>query len=142
MRKFCLLIALAAICCCCEDIFEKNISTRIVSVVSPLDSVVTPEGKVSFLWRPVSDATMYHLTIVSPSFERASMLIADTLLMTFSPSDTTMTDSEVSTKGVRFDCVMTEGVYQWRVKAMNNGYSSKENTLTLYVTNNPSIDKY
>ena len=100
----------------CKDIFDKDITARSVEVVAPADKAEAPEGEVTFLWKPVSYATGYHLTIVSPSFEHAAILIADTVMMN-------------DTLGVklRYRHLMPAGEYQWNIRALNSSYTTRDN---------------
>jgi len=91
----------------CEDVFEKNISSEQVILLTPPDSLVSTIVLQNFWWKEVPDADFYKLQIASPSFIHIRQLIADTTLY-----------------GNKFNCSLLPGTYEWRVKAANFGYET------------------
>lgn len=98
----------------CDDIFENDISNNKIEVVAPTDHAVVAQPKVTFLWRTMDGATAYHLTVVSPSFDNASIVVADTILR----ADSLRTPAQ-------YNCSLTNGNYQWSIRALNSAYSTK-----------------
>lgn len=116
---FLLSIALAS----CHAFFDKDIEERIVTVVAPVDGVSVPEGEVTFLWEPVNRADGYRLTVVSPSFAMAGLVVLDTLLV---GTDSTQVATVFRQK-------LKEGRYQWNIRGWNPSYYTQDRILDLYV---------
>lgn len=106
----------------CEDIFEKDISKERIILLSPPDSLVTTIMLQSFWWEEVEGADYYTLQIVSPSFSQIIQLLTDT--------------NVYSTK---FNFSLLPGIYEWRVKAVNFGYSSPFSVNRLIIDSTPDI---
>ena len=79
-RTACALLFLLSLLSGCDDIFEQDIDRARIEVVAPKHDAHIEAGEVTFLWRPLSGARSYRLTVVSPSFARASRVWADTTL--------------------------------------------------------------
>lgn len=106
----------------CDDIFEQDIDRARIEVVAPKHDAHIEAGEVTFLWRPLSGARSYRLTVVSPSFARASRVWADTTLRV---------DSLHAAD--RFSLTLDEGDYQWSLQAFNGVYRSEESVYSLRV---------
>ena len=121
MKRFFILPLLLLTCAAC-DILEEDISKDPVRVIAPTDKARIEAGLVQFRWQGVQYATGYEFTLVSPSFEYADRLIADTVIYA---------DSLFRSYGL--DTTLRAGRYQWRVTAFNSGYNSvgEINTLTV-----------
>lgn len=91
----------------CEDIIEKDISNEVITIISPKDSLQTESSNVGFYWGEIDGATAYQLQLVTTSFEEIRSFTADTTL------NSNYYETQLST-----------GKYQWRVKAVNNGYET------------------
>ncbi len=123
MKKVILLSFLAAIAMVsCEKFGEKNITKKVVVLLSPTqnqsDSILTK----LFWWEEVEGADSYHLQVVSTTFDNITTLAVDTLI-----------------SGVKFQLTMTPGEYQWRVRAENGAYESPWTTYNLTITNTNSL---
>jgi len=123
MKKLIVLSFLAAIALVsCEKFGEKNITKKVVVLLSPTqnqsDSILTK----LFWWEEVEGADSYHLQVVSTSFDNITTLAVDTLI-----------------SGVKFQLTMTPGEYQWRVRAENGAYESPWTTYNLTITNTSSL---
>ncbi len=101
---------------CDKIIGVKDISKSYISIIAPVHNSEVYSGSVTFSWNAVSDATKYQLQIGTPSFVNAVQIITDTLL-------------------VNTSCVvgLTEGEYEWRVKAINSEYETSYQTQILKV---------
>ena len=123
MKKVIVLSFLAAIALVsCEKFGEKNITKKVVVLLSPTqnqsDSILTK----LFWWEEVEGADSYHLQVVSTTFDNITKLAVDTLI-----------------SGVKFQLTMTPGEYQWRVRAENGAYESPWTTYNLTITNTTSL---
>ena len=116
MKRFFILPLLLLACGAC-DILEEDISKDPVRVIAPTDTV-------KFRWQGVEYATGYEFTLVSPSFEYADRLVADTVIYADSLS-----------RSYGFDATLCAGRYQWRVTAFNSGYNAVGEINTLTVVN-------
>jgi len=106
----------------CDDVFEKKLDGKAVTVVAPVDGTTVTEGTVTFLWVPMEGASGYHITVVSPSFEAAAIVVADTLLV----------DDSVTVRRM-FRQAFSAGDYQWSITAFNSAYSSAASIFDLHV---------
>ena len=104
-------------------ILEEDITDRKVGIVAPADGARVAAGAVRFVWRCVDGAAGYGFTVVSPSFDGAGRVAADTVIL----ADTM---SRVA------GCVVPlgEGDYEWSVTPFNSAYTGEPLTATLHVT--------
>ena len=65
-RTACALLFLLSLLSGCDDIFEQDIDRARIEVVAPKHDAHIEAGEVTFLWRPLSGARNYRLTVVSP----------------------------------------------------------------------------
>ena len=121
-RTACALLFLLPLLSGCDDIFEQDIDRARIEVVAPKHDAHIEAGEVTFLWRPLSGARNYRLTVVSPSFARASRVWADTTLR-----------ADSLHAAARFSLTLDEGDYQWSLQAFNGVYRSEESVYSLRV---------
>ena len=121
-RTVCALLFLLPLLSGCDDIFEQDIDRARIEVVAPKHDAHIEAGEVTFLWRPLSGARSYRLTVVSPSFARASRVWADTTLR-----------ADSLHAADRFSLTLDEGDYQWSLQAFNGVYRSEESVYSLRV---------
>lgn len=120
-RRLLILLALGLTAVGCE-ILEEDISGGRVRVLAPVDGAAVPEGTVVFSWEALDNASGYVFTLVSPSFDAAQRVMADTVIYA---------DSLARHFGCR--AVLAPGEYEWRVAGFNPGYKSREQQLSLTV---------
>lgn len=123
MKRFFIFSLLLLICVAC-DILEEDISKDRVRIIAPTDKALTEAGLVQFRWQGVEYATGYEFTLVSPAFEDADRLIADTVIY-----------ADTLARSYGFNATLQPGRYQWRVTAFNSGYNSLSEINTLNVVN-------
>jgi len=92
----------------CDEVFEQDVSKEQIILVAPSDSVVSADSMQKFAWEHIRPLADYQLQIVSPRFDSIITLYVDTIT-----ADNLV---EVTLK--------RERRYQWRVRAVNGGYSS------------------
>ena len=127
MKSFYPLFFLALSLWSCDDIFEQELDRARIEVVAPKDGTSIPSGEVTFLWRPLPGARTYRVTVVSPGFDQASRVWADTTLRV---------DSLHAAD--RFTLRLDEGDYQWSLSAANGAYRTPEQVYTLRVDPAPA----
>ena len=91
----------------CEDFIEKDITGKRVTVLAPPDGFISSSLTITFWWDELDGAEEYSLQVVQPGFSSVQNILVDTVL----------TDT-------RFVTTFNPGIYQWRIKAMNNGGDS------------------
>ncbi len=91
----------------CDEIFEEDISEDSIVVYSPKDNIVINDTVVTFYWDPMDYADQYNLQVVSPSFDSMKYLAIDSI---------------VEVNSISFS--LTDGDYEWRVKAENGYYET------------------
>jgi hypothetical protein len=90
----------------CAEALEKDLSKQTVRLVSPADNVIVADSSsLTFAWDSLTDAKRYRLQVVSPSFDSAVYLVADTT---------------VRQLFYTVPQVTVPGRYQWRVMGLNN----------------------
>ena len=99
----------------CEDVFEKDISEKFITLIAPSDSAVTTINDQTFMWTGVEGASGYNLQIVYPSYDKIQKIVLDTNL----------TDT-------RFDYILFSGDFQWSVVAFNNSSTTQEGYYQIY----------
>ena len=122
MKKYLAILLLPTMFCSCDDFFETDISKRSVDIIAPTSGACLPAGDVAFRWHAMERATGYRFTLVEPSFDKASRICADTLIMA---------DSVARTYGCTIP--LDSGEYEWSVEAFNTAYASKERVSSLTV---------
>lgn len=110
---FCIIIMVSS----CDDIIEKDISKRRISIISPSENFHSLKYNVLFWWNEVEGTQSYRLQIVSPSFENIQKLVFDSLVT-----------------NTRIDITLAPGAYQWRIRG-ENGSSQTE-----YLIQNLTVD--
>lgn len=107
----------------CTEIMEKDISLKEIVFITPGENCVTTYSSQIFLWEEVEGAMVYDLQIVTPSFNAAELLLADTVL----------------TKA-RFEINLFPGKFEWRVRARNGSSASNYYLKTLQVDSTRNLD--
>lgn len=92
----------------CEEIFEDDLTKRTISLVAPTNGAVTNEVEHQFTWDRLNVLSAYQLQIVTPTFDSIAVLVVDTVVVDNLVRVTLSRDHQ----------------YQWRVRAINNNFSS------------------
>ena len=104
----------------CEDIVGvTDISEEKVSVLAPVEGVTVTEAKVTFNWEVLEDADQYNIQIATPTFDTATQIVTDSTLALTS-----------------FSKALTNGNYEWRIRAENSGYKTNYSTQQLVIASN------
>ena len=121
-RRLLILLALGLTAIGCE-ILDEDISGARIRVLAPVAGAEVPEGTVVFTWEALDNASGYVFTLVSPSFDAAGQVVADTVIY-------------ADTLARHFGCraVLAPGPYEWRIQGFNSGYESRSRQLSLTVT--------
>lgn len=107
--KYILAFSLVVLTACEGVITEEDISDIEVRLLSPTNNAEISTNLVRFDWREVEGARSYNIQIATPSFGSPDQFLLDTQV-----------DSLTT-----YEFELTEGRYQWRVKAMNEGYETR-----------------
>lgn len=91
----------------CKEIFERSLDKANVTLSAPANNVVSDSATQTFYWQPVDTNINYELQIVTPTFDSAVSLIADTTV-----------NANV------FSITLAPAQYQWRVRAFNSTSST------------------
>lgn len=103
MRKIVFFVFCIAFISCEEIFYETDISEERIKLLAPIKGAQLEEGTHSFTWEFIAKADTYRIQIASPSFDKASVIVLDSVL------SKSMVEKP-----------LLEGAYQWRVKAMNS----------------------
>ncbi len=99
----------------CEEFIEKDLTGKKVTILAPADSLGISITTITFWWKEIEGALDYNVQVVSPAFNKAEKLWADTFVV-----------------GNKFDLSLVPGDYQWRVKG-RNGSSETNFTVASFV---------
>ncbi|RZJ79493.1 MAG: hypothetical protein EOO47_10650 [Flavobacterium sp.] len=92
---------------CEEVLLEDDISKEEVRLIAPVDEAQFFSTGITFTWDPIDNGIQYRIQIAKPNFANAMQIIADNVI------DTTS-----------FTTQLNLGEYEWRVQAVNSGYST------------------
>ena len=98
-----LLICFIPLIYSCEDIFEDDISKRVITINQPPDNHRTTDQNVFFWWEDLKDTDNFQLTVVEGSFDQVNQFVLDTLI-----------------SNNQFSFLFSPGSYQWRIRGHNN----------------------
>lgn len=110
-----LILSIGVFSTSCEDLLEvPDISEESVALLAPSDSTIVLQNNVNFTWNEVFEATQYHIQVAAPSFDNATQIVVDTLIVI---------DSAYA--GPNLKRLLEDSTYEWRVKAMNSDYETE-----------------
>lgn len=121
MRYFLMLFTLLSLSAC-NLIFEDDLRTQKVELLSPPDGFVTPTQTQIFVWDTLPNVPRYRFQLVSKRFDFIEDYILDTILLD---------------KRLTLGLVPKE--YQWRVVGMNNSSETDYYTYDLKVVQDTSL---
>jgi len=87
----------------CSDFLEKDISSKKVKLLAPVDNFKTSVSSITFWWEALEGSTKYQIQVVSPSFDSVQFLVLDSM-----------------TANITYSYTFVPGKYQWGVIAINN----------------------
>jgi hypothetical protein len=93
----------------CDTALEKDLRGKKVTLLGPINNLVTTDTIQTFYWEKLDGATVYQLQIVSPRFDSIVRLIIDTAIS----GNILAKDLDVNS-------------YQWKVRASNEGSMSDQ----------------
>jgi hypothetical protein len=106
---------------------DSTLNNQSINILTPNDNFITNQTSFNALWQPLSLADVYRIQLASPDFSHSSFVILD---------ETTMNDS------YSFEN-LTEGAYQWRIRAENtqsfSNYSTFNMTIDLTAPTAPTL---
>lgn len=110
----------------CDDFIEQDISDETVEIYVPYNGDTVLQGNIYFKWKELEGATKYHLQIVANNFNQIESFVVDSTVET--------TDYTVQ---------LDEGQYEWRIKALNNGYETAYTSpYQLYVDSSSDLSNF
>lgn len=121
MRYFLLCLSLLSLTAC-NLIFEEDLSTKKVDLLSPPNGYVTPTQTQTFVWDSLPDVGSYRFQLVSKRFDFIEDYVLDTTL-----------------SGTRLTLGLTPRQYQWRVIGINNSSETDHNIYDLEVVQDTSL---
>jgi hypothetical protein len=119
MKKALIIILcpfLSAIFYGCEEFMEKDITGKKVTLLAPVDSLVTSNTTITFWWEEVDGALDYSVQVVSPDFERVEKLWVDSFVV-----------------GNKLELALVPGRYQWRIKGWNGSSETQFTTASFVI---------
>ena len=111
MKKRLLFVGILFLLYNCEAIFVEDISENSIVLLAPTNNTEITSGTVVFNWQEIADANEYEVQIATPNFESATQILLDSL----------------ATKTI-ISKDLTEGDYEWRVRALNSEYTTDFST--------------
>ena len=107
----------------CEDFIAQDVSQETIILNAPADQTTTELSELTFWWEKLSVNTTYRIQIVTPSFDRTTSLVLDTLI----------TNSQLT-------FTLEAGQYAWRVRAENATYRGAFSEAHSFTVNNSVLD--
>jgi hypothetical protein len=107
LRKSIIILGVISLISCEEIALSEDISEESITVLAPLDGAEVNSIEVNFNWESLDGAASYKLQVAEPNFEEANQIVLDTI-----------------TSNISFSLNLTEGIYQWRIRGMNNSYET------------------
>ena len=104
MKKIICLGILVFFFACQKDFIVKDIKDKTLTVNAPADNTLTSSNSITFWWEELDGAEKYNLQIVKPNFSAIQQLVTDT-----------------NVTGNKLTLSLTPGIYQWRIRGVNNG---------------------
>lgn len=95
----------------CKELTEPLLNKEIVTLLAPVDKVVSADSVQIFYWNYLQDSAKYELQVVSPKFDSIVRLVIDTVV-----------------SSNQFPLSLKKGDYEWRVRAVNYSSSSQYST--------------
>lgn len=106
-KPFLMTILVCLLAAGCEEALEKDITNQKVTLLAPVNNLITTDTLHTFFWDGLDGASQFRLQVVSPRFDSIVKLIIDTALT----NNTFMMDLDPK-------------IYQWRVQASNSAFTS------------------
>ncbi len=124
MKKLIFIGLLILLFACRKDFIVEDIKDKTLTVNAPADNTTTSNNSVTFWWELLDGAEKYNIQIVKPNFASVQQLVTDT-----------------NVTGNKLTLSLTPGIYQWRIKGVNNGGSTAYQTYNLKIdtTNNLAL---
>lgn len=101
----------------CAKWVNVDISNESIEILSPSDKIKDSIQVKTFWWNKLEGATQYYLQVVSPNFDSIEAKIYDKI---------------DSTNSVELS--LLPGVYEWRVKGINDDFETPWSTYSIEVT--------
>lgn len=111
-----LLITMVMPWSACDDIIERDLTGRSVTLIAPSDGVVTTASVQTFWWEELDGALSYDLHVVTTGFDSIVQMVLDTTVT-----------------ATQFQFTLWPGQFQWRVRAVNGSSQSLFTTYSLTV---------
>jgi hypothetical protein len=105
--KWLVLLGVAFILNSCEEVLERSLVDKKVTLQAPVNNLTTTDTAHNFYWEEMEGAMGYQLQIVSPRFDSIVKMVTDTAVT-----------------GNQLHLGLNKGAYQWRVRATNNSTTS------------------
>lgn len=120
--KLFFLVTFLALFSGCSLIFEDDLSTQKVDLISPPNGYVTPTQTQTFIWDSLPGATQYRFQLVSQRFDYIEHYIVDTVLA-----------------GRRVTLSLVPRAYEWRVIGLNASSETNFYTHSLTIVNDTTL---
>ncbi|ALM08808.1 hypothetical protein SB49_14140 [Sediminicola sp. YIK13] len=131
IRKLVLAVLAVAGMYACDDILEvSDISQQEVDILAPKEGSVITDTKIRFNWNKIEEATSYRVQIAKPTFEEAIQILLDSIII----------EDSLGSVRTSIEVELTNGRYQWRIKAINGGYETVYNTNSFEVQGDENTD--
>ncbi len=114
----------------CEDIFEEELGTEKITLISPANNDTLNSALQTFWWKDLKDEitiSNYRVQMVSPSFENVESTLIDTIMTKnkFNYSLVSLTKNRA---------------YAWRVRAENNSSETSYSIASFYLSSEISLE--
>lgn len=104
-RRLFIILSIFTFISCEEILFEIDITSKSIEILSPKDNTVVEAATVYFDWEYLEGATAYEIQLATPDFENTQQIIFRTTI-----EETTYSED------------LPSGNYEWRVRGINGGF--------------------
>lgn len=106
-RKLFIILFIFTLFSCEEILFENDITSKSIEILSPKNNTVVEAATVYFDWEEIEGAIAYEIQLATPDFENTQQLIFKT-----------------SVEETAYSEDLPPGNYEWRVRGINSGYTT------------------
>ncbi|MFV8282623.1 hypothetical protein ACNKXS_13820 [Christiangramia marina] len=124
-RTLLYLLTFLTLCSCEEILLEIDIKDELPELLAPTNDSELKASNIDFEWQEINGASSYRIQIVKPSFEEVNQFLVNEIV-----EETSFTKN------------LSIGDYEWRITALNSGYTSRSTQAFFEVQSNDDFSSF